>query len=152
MVISTFHVQTSPRNKIKYVSYIPGGGGVHEGYGIWSIYGKTRFGRRPFCLCKLAGFSCEFGMSSKQKQLQFMFLNNMEPLKCGSLRWYRRPPLAQGLIYMCTWLITKSIEMKTFLKFVYAPKTVLLTHRRFYGRRLPISIGPTNLMNIHCPN
>ena len=35
-------------------------------------------------------------------------------------------------IYMCTWLITTSIELKTFLNFVYAPKTVLLTHRRFY--------------------
>ena len=35
-------------------------------------------------------------------------------------------------IYMCTRLITTSIELKTFLKFVYAPKTVLLTHRRFY--------------------
>ena len=37
---------------------------------------------------------------------------------------------------MCTWLITTSIELKTFLNFVYAPKTVLLTHRRFYvGKR-----------------
>ena len=35
-------------------------------------------------------------------------------------------------ICMCTWLITTSIELKTFLKCVYAPKTVLLTHRRFY--------------------
>ena len=39
-------------------------------YGLWSIYGKTRFGRRPFCLCKLAGLSYEFGMSSKQKYLE----------------------------------------------------------------------------------
>ena len=46
------------------------GGGVHEGYGLWSIYGKTRFGRRPFCLCKLAGLSYEFGMSSKKKYLE----------------------------------------------------------------------------------
>ena len=46
------------------------GGGVHEGYGLWSIYGKTRFGRWPFCLCKLAGLSYEFGMSSKKKYLE----------------------------------------------------------------------------------
>ena len=26
------------------------------------------------------------------------------------------------MIYMCTWLITTSIELKTFQKFVYAPK------------------------------
>ena len=47
-----------------------GGGGVNEGYGLWSIYGKTRFGRRPFCLCRLAGLSYEFGMSSKKKYLE----------------------------------------------------------------------------------
>ena len=57
---------------------------------------------------------------------------------------------------MCTWLITTSIELKTFLNFVYAPKTVLLTHRRFYTcskatkrrdvTRLPNSIpGYSNL-------
>ena len=31
MVISTFHVQISPRNKIKYVSYIPGVEGCMRG-------------------------------------------------------------------------------------------------------------------------
>ena len=37
MVASTFHVWTSPRNKIKLVSYVPGrGGGVH---GVYRAHG-----------------------------------------------------------------------------------------------------------------
>ena len=31
---------------------------------------KTRLGWWPFCLCKLAGLSYEFGMSSKKKYLK----------------------------------------------------------------------------------
>ena len=31
------------QNKIGLIHSL--GGGVHEGYGVWSIYGKTRFGR-----------------------------------------------------------------------------------------------------------
>ena len=34
MVISTFHVQISPRNKIKYVSYIPGVEGCMR---VWTM-------------------------------------------------------------------------------------------------------------------
>ena len=34
-------------------------------------------------------------------------------------------------VYTCVSMIT-SVQMKSFLKFVYVPKTVLLTHRRCY--------------------
>ena len=47
---------------------------------------------------------------------------------CQCYSWHKHHD-----IYMCTWLITTSIELKTFLKFMYAPKTYQLTHRRFYS-------------------